>query len=168
MTRLLFSHPSSGPAASEDAAVPPPRRPIDDDSEAFTLPRDDGDGGDIGAEAEPAQPRMLAALLDPLLLNLEKAGLPDEEEAIAEPAPGEFAGESLQEFAMEGELLAELPGGTAEALNIDTDPEQATKKHAGEGWYWAVVPRSGEPAYSAALRHRSRARSRTRKRPRPD
>jgi hypothetical protein len=175
MTRVLSSYLKQSLGAA-DELIAPSRPSPDGQQKQFALPPQDDDPApedtpEAEAEPEAPPPEELAAFADPVRLLIDKAAqLIEEEEELPDPALPEAGENTAQDsagdaLAQAGEMAAEQHGGELETMvqMVDTDPEQNTKRHAGEGWYWAVVARGGESAYQAALRQRSRLRARARK-----
>lgn len=178
MTRVLSSHFKQGLTAVEEP-VAPPRQSHDGNRKNFTMPpqEDEAAPDDPAAEAPPPaeepSPAELAAFSDPLRLLIERAAQAveaEEEEQLQELALPEAAEGAAQDGPADlSSALADTGGGQqgadmeAMVQMIDADVEQNAKRHAGEGWYWAVVSRGAESAYHAALRQRSRQRARTRR-----
>jgi len=177
MTRVLSSHFKQGLTAV-DEPIAPPRPSYDGSRKNFSMPPQEEEPApeDAAADAPPPanepSPAELAAFSDPLRLLIDRAAQAvetEEDEQLLELAlPEETAGaaqDGAADLAAAPEVSGDQYGGEIEAMvpMIDTDPEQNAKRHAGEGWYWAVVSRGTESAYHAALRHRSRLRTKARK-----
>lgn len=178
MTRVLSSHFKQGLTAL-DEPIAPPRQSYDGSRKNFSMPQQEDEpapeepAADAPPPAEEPSPAELAAFSAPVRLLIERAAHAveaEEEEQLQELALPEEAEGAAQDGAAElasalAEITGEQQGGEIDAVvqMIDTDPEQNAKRHAGEGWYWAVVSRGSESAYHAVLRHRSRVRARARK-----
>ena len=177
MTRVLSSHFKQGLTAV-DEPIAPPRPSYDGSRKNFSMPPQEEEPApdDAAADAPPPadepSPAELAAFSDPLRLLIDRAAQAvetEEEELLQELALPEESEGAVQDGAADLapalEMSGDQYGGEIETMvqMIDTDVEQNAKRHAGEGWYWAVVSRGTESAYHAALRHRSRARARARK-----
>ncbi|MGB9990713.1 hypothetical protein [Pseudoduganella rhizocola] len=178
MTRVLSSHFKQGLTAV-DEPIAPPRQSYDGARKNFSVPQEEDEPAaeEPAADAPPAadepSPAELAAFSDPVRLLIERAAQAveaEEEEQLQELALPEETEGAAQDSAPDmasslAEMAGEQPAAEMDAMvqMIDADVEQNAKRHAGEGWYWAVVSRGGESAYHAALRHRSRARARARR-----
>lgn len=177
MTRVLSTHFKPGLAAAGEP-IAPPRQSSDGSRKNFTVPQQedepapDDPAADAPPPADEPSPAELAAFRDPVGLLIERAvqAVEAEEEELHEPELPEAAEGATQDGAADlasspAEITGDQHGADMEAMMqvIDADVEQNTKRHAGEGWYWAVVSRGSESAYHAALRHRSRLRARARR-----